>query len=63
VQKNLERINADIFFFQEYSKGFYEALKKSDDYHMSHDSSKDTMIIAKKSSFKCEKPAHHEIAL
>lgn len=23
VQKNFKRINADIFFFQEYSEGFY----------------------------------------
>lgn len=23
VQKNFKRINADIFFFQEYSQGFY----------------------------------------
>lgn len=37
VQKNFKRIDADIFFFQEYSEGFYESLKKSDEYHMAHD--------------------------
>jgi hypothetical protein len=37
VQKNFSKIDADIFFFQEYSQGFYDAIKKTDEYHMAHD--------------------------
>lgn len=60
VRDNFKRINADVFFFQEFSQNFYEAVKKTDQYHLSADQSKDTLIVVKKSSFK-EKPASNDI--
>ena len=46
------RVNADVFFFQEFSKNFYDVIDKTKEYYLAPDDSKDTLIIAKKSSFK-----------
>lgn len=60
VLANFSRIDADVFFFQEYSQNFYEAVKKTDNYYLMSDFSKDTLIVAKKSSFE-HKPANNDV--
>lgn len=49
---NLEKIKADVFFFQEYSENFYVKVKETDKYHIVNDDSKDTLILARKKSFQ-----------
>lgn len=56
------RVNADVFFFQEYSRNFYEEIDKTKEYYLHPDDSRDTLIIAKKSSFK-KNPANAELVL
>lgn len=48
----LKKIDPDVFFFQQYSTSFYEAIKRQGEYYLAIDDSKDTLIIAKKTSFK-----------
>jgi len=55
----LDKIDADVFFFQEYSTSFYEAIKRKGLYYLVTDGSKDTLIIAKKKSFS-GKPLNSE---
>lgn len=44
-------MEADVFFFQEYSPHLYDYLKNRREHHIKCDPSKDTMIIAKKTTF------------
>ena len=60
VISNLKRIDADIMFFQEYAKVFQQAVSKLDEYYVSCDMTKDTMIIAKKKTFK-KKPENNDV--
>lgn len=48
---NFSKIEADVFFFQEYSEYFYEYLKNRREHYISFDDGKDTLIIAKETSF------------
>jgi hypothetical protein len=45
-------MNIDIFFLQEYSDYFERYIDQSNEYVKSIDKTKDTMILAKKSSFQ-----------
>ena len=62
VKENMGRVNADVFFFQEYSRNFYDAIEKTKEYYLHPDESRDTLIIAKKASFK-GKPADTDLVL
>lgn len=61
VQKNFCDIKADVFFFQEYSQSFFDAVKETKLYHLANDDNKDTLIIVKKSSFKTDRPLSTEV--
>lgn len=52
---SLSSIEADVFFFQEYSQFFFDYIKTKPEYYISVDEPKDNMIIARKSSFKIQK--------
>ena len=50
--KNFEEMNIDIFFTQEYSRQFEEYIDSNSNYIKVVDGTKDTMIVARKSSFR-----------
>lgn len=52
---NFSKLEADVFFFQEYSEYFYNYLVSRREHIISVDETKDTMIIAKESSFDRQK--------
>jgi hypothetical protein len=54
----LEKINADIFFLQEYSPLVEEYLRKLEKYYIRVDDSKDTMIVLKNGIFSEIKETH-----
>lgn len=52
MMASFDNISADIFFIQEYSQKFKEAIDQTGKYYTINDESKDTLIIAKKHTFK-----------
>jgi hypothetical protein len=60
VLANFSRIDADVFFFQEYSQNFYEEVKKRGEFYIMTDESKDTAIVAKAKSFS-HKPVSNDV--
>lgn len=61
TMNGFQKINADIFFFQEYSNQLYEqVVKLQDSYFIATDSGKDTMIVANKRAFTSKEVTNYE---
>ena len=52
---SFSKIEADVFFMQEYSEVLKDEILKTNKYHVSTDESKDKLIIAKKATFPGKK--------
>ena len=53
---SFSKIEADIFFLQEYSPLLVQQLEKTNRYHIVTDEAKDKLIIARKSTFATKRP-------
>lgn len=55
--QTFSKIEADVFFLQEYSEKLAKEIEKTNRYHVATDDAKDKLIIANKKTFKVKKPA------
>ena len=62
MMKSFASVAADLFFIQEYLQKFEEAADKMGKYYTISNDSKDTLIIASKSTFSVKYPTGYVLS-